>query len=89
MFEENSRYFSWKTNGEIQSIESTISDTRLIGFVKLIQSIPFPQTTEQDEKEKYEVCSMRFDKRISLQLISYIEIHIQTKKISTNNETTI
>ena len=43
--------FSWKTNAEIISIDSNISDTRLNGLLQLIQSIPFPQTNTNNNKK--------------------------------------
>ncbi|CAF4345530.1 unnamed protein product, partial [Rotaria sordida] len=43
----------WKVNGEIHSIELNISDTRLIGCLNLIQSIPFPQSIKQNEQDQY------------------------------------
>lgn len=45
-------YFSWKAHGEISSIESHLSDTRLFGLLKLITTIPLPQSTQIDEKQQ-------------------------------------
>ena len=45
-------YFSWKGNGEILSIESHLSDTRLFQFIKLIKTIPFTQSNQNDKQEK-------------------------------------
>ncbi|CAF1500774.1 unnamed protein product, partial [Rotaria sordida] len=50
---ENNKLPIWKVNGEIHSIELNISDTRLIGCLNLIQSIPFPQSIKQNEQDQY------------------------------------
>ena len=47
--------FSWKSNAKVNSIESCLSDSRLISTLKLIQSVPFPQSTQDETKNKYEV----------------------------------
>jgi hypothetical protein len=54
-FLEKYDLFSWKTNGEIVSIDCNLSDTRLIGLFQLIQSIPFPQSNQKTTKNK-QVC---------------------------------
>ncbi|CAF1436517.1 unnamed protein product [Rotaria sordida] len=50
---ENNKLPIWKANGEIHLIESNISDRRLIGCFNLIESIPFPQSTEKSDQDQY------------------------------------
>ncbi len=43
-------YSSWKGNGQILSIQSHLSNSRLCGFIQLINTIPFIQSNQQDEQ---------------------------------------
>lgn len=74
---------SWKGNGEIPSIELTLSDSRLIGLIQLIESIPFPFNNSQDqrkEKKKKKSFSTTKDRYETIEKMS------PTKKILYQNE---
>ena len=44
------RFSGWKANSEVASIESRLSDTRLFGLIQLINTIPFPQVNQTENK---------------------------------------
>ncbi|CAF3837772.1 unnamed protein product, partial [Rotaria sp. Silwood1] len=85
---ENNKLPIWKANGEIRSIESNISDTRLIGCFNLIESIPFPQSTGKSDQDQYEKSLSKNKKHQTTTKEHYdqIESMISIKKILLEQE---
>ncbi len=52
--------YSWKANFDVSTIESHLSDTRLVGLFKLIESIQLPELSGKDQKVKYSIYFISF-----------------------------
>ncbi|CAF4174168.1 unnamed protein product, partial [Adineta steineri] len=49
---QNTNIPIWKADGEMKLIECHLSDTRLFQFLKLIQTIPYPQSFQNNQQQQ-------------------------------------